>query len=58
MKKVYKDLIIAGICVILILKFTKFAIIIAGVLVAVWFFVLDEKKKKEIKDKIKYIYNR
>lgn len=58
MKKVYKDLIIAGICVILILKFTKLAVIIAGVVVAVWFLALDEKKKNEIKDKFKKIYNK
>ena len=51
MRKIYKDLI-------LVWKFTLFTIIAALAIAAVWFFVLDEKKKKEITDKIKDIYNR
>lgn len=58
MRKIYKDLILVVICIILVWKFTLLTIIVAGALTAVWFFVLDEKKKKEITDKIKDIYNR
>ena len=58
MKKVYKDLILAAICLFLVLKYTKLTIVALMVLLVVWFFVLDEKKKKEITDKIKDIYNR
>lgn len=58
MRKIYKDLILVVICIILVWKFTLLTIIAAGALTAVWFFVLDEKKKKEITDKIKDIYNR
>lgn len=58
MRKIYKDLILVVICIILVWKFTLLTIIAAVALTAVWFFVLDEKKKKEITDKIKDIYNR
>lgn len=58
MRKIYKDLILVVVCIILVWKFTVLTIIAALGLAAVWFFVLDEKKKKEITDKIKDIYNR
>ena len=58
MRKIYKDLILVVVCIILVWKFTVLTIIAALVLAAVWFFVLDEIKKKEITDKIKDIYNR
>ena len=58
MRKIYKDLILVIVCVILVWKFTLITIIAALALAVVWFFVLDEKKKKEITDKIKDIYNR
>ena len=58
MRKVYKDLILVVVCVILVWKFTLLTLIAIAALAAVWFFVLDEKKKKEITDKIKSIYNK
>lgn len=58
MRKIYKDLILVVVCIILVWKFTLFTIIAVLALAAVWFFVLDEKKKKEITSKIKDIYNR
>lgn len=58
MRKVYKDLILVVVCVILVWKFTLLTLIAIAALAAVWFFVLDEKKKKEITDKIKSVYNR
>lgn len=58
MRKIYKDLILVVVCVILVWKFTLITIIAALALAVVWFFVLDEKKKKEITSKIKDIYNR
>ena len=48
MRKIYKDLILVVVCIILVWKFTVLTIIAALVLAAVWFFVLDEKKKKGI----------
>ncbi len=56
MKKVYIDLAIAIVCIILIFKFTALFLVVSGILAAVWFFVLDEAKKKEIKDKISSLY--
>ena len=58
MRKVYKDLILVVVCVILVWKFTLLTLIAIAALAAVWFFVLDEKKKKEITDKIKSIYDK
>ncbi len=58
MRKVYKDLILVVVCVFLVWKFTLLTLIAIAALAAVWFFVLDEKKKKEITDKIKSIYDK
>ena len=56
MKKLYIDLAIAIACIFLILKYTVLFLLIVGILVAVWFFVLDDKKKIEIKNKISEFY--
>ena len=57
MKKIYIDLAIVAVCIILIFKFTKLFLILAAIGAVVWFFVLDDAKKKEIKDKISSLYN-
>lgn len=56
MKKVYIDLAIAVVCVVLIVKNTMLFLILVGILAAVWFFALDDKKRKEIKDKVSEFY--
>lgn len=56
MKKVYIDLAIALVCIFLIVKFTVLFLLIVAALAVVWFFVLDDKKKIEIKDKIAEFY--
>ena len=57
MKKTYIDLAIVAVCIILIFKFTKLFLILAAIGAVVWFFVLDDAKKKKIKDKISSLYN-
>ena len=52
MRKVYIDLAIVVVCVLLIIKFTIPFLILVGICAVVWFFVLDDKKKIEIKDRI------
>ncbi|MBQ9314603.1 MAG: hypothetical protein IJ220_06415 [Clostridia bacterium] len=54
MKKVYIDLAIAVVCIFLILKHTVLFLVTAGIIVAVCFFVFDDKK--EIKDKMAQFY--
>ena len=56
MRKVYIDLAIVIVCIILIFKFTGLFLLLAGLLAVVWFLVLDDTKKKEIKDKISNLY--
>lgn len=56
MKKLYIDLAIVIICIFLIIKNITLLMIIAGILAVLWFFVLDDKKKTEIKNKISEFY--
>lgn len=56
MKKLYIDLAIAVICIVLIFKYTILFLLLVGALAVVWFFVFDDKKRKEIKDKISEFY--
>jgi len=56
MKKVYIDLAIAIICIIFIIKNVALFLILVGIATIIWFFVLDDKKRIAIKDKIAEFY--
>ena len=56
MRKVYIDLAITVVCIFLIVKFTALFLILVGIFAAVWFFVLDDKQKKQLRDKIAEFY--
>lgn len=58
MRKEYKDLIFFIICAYFAIKYTMFFVIAVAVLVAMWFFLISEEKKNEIKDKISKFRNR
>ena len=56
MKKVYIDLAIAVVCILLIVKYTVLFLLLVGICAAVWFLVLDDKQKTEIRNKITEFY--
>ena len=56
MRKLYIDIAIAVVSIYLILKHTLFFLTIVGILAGVWFFAFDDKKRKEIKDRIAEFY--
>ena len=56
MRKLYVDIAIAVISIVLIYKHTILFLLLVGVIAAVWFFAFDDKKRKEIKDKISEFY--
>lgn len=56
MKKIYIDLAIVIVAILILVKFTKLFIALIVIGVIVWFFVLDDDKKSEIKDKISSLY--
>ena len=56
MRKLYIDIAIALVCIFLIVKYTVLFIILVGICAAVWFFVFDDKKRKEIRDKVAEFY--
>lgn len=56
MRKIYIDLAIVVVSIWLLVKLTKLFIALVVIGVIVWFFVLDDDKKSEIKDKISSLY--
>ena len=56
MRKIYIDLAIVVFSIWLLVKLTKLFIALVVIGVIVWFFVLDDDKKSEIKDKISSLY--
>ena len=56
MRKLYVDIAIAVISIVLIYKHTVLFLLLVGILAAVWFLAFDDKKRKEIKDKISEFY--
>ena len=56
MRKIYIDLAIVVVSICLLVKLTKLFIALVVIGVIVWFFVLDDDKKSEIKDKISSLY--
>lgn len=56
MRKIYWDLAIVIFCIFMIIKFTKVFLVALIIGAIVWFFVLDNDKKNEIKNKISNLY--
>ena len=58
MRKEYKDLIFFIFCAYFAIKYTVFFIIVVAAILAIWFLLISDETKKEIKDKISIFRNR
>lgn len=56
MRKLYVDLAIGIGCIYIMIKFTKLFIALAIIGALVWFLVLDDNKRNDIKEKISSFY--